>query len=109
LSQPALDLLCDPEREFVASLLVRMELLPLAQNPNEVEFYETYFKQVSIWMAIEPHLVTTAIEEERQSKVAPLDAIQLVLAAAAGCHEFVTADTPGAPVFSTQRVQVVGL
>jgi predicted nucleic acid-binding protein len=109
LSQPAIEMLCDPEREFVASPLVRMELLPLAQNPNEVAFYETYFKQVSIWTAIEPHLLTTAIEEVRQSKVGPLDAIQLVLAAAAGCHEFVTGDKPGAPIFSTQRVQVVGL
>jgi predicted nucleic acid-binding protein len=109
LSEPAIEVLCDPEREFVSSVLVRLEVLPRAERPSEVEFYETYFKQVAVWAPIEPYLLTTAVEEAQSSGVSPLDAIHLVLAASAGCHELVTAEKAGAAIYGTKRVPVVGL
>jgi predicted nucleic acid-binding protein len=108
LSAPALEVLCDPEREFVSSALVRLEVLPRA-NGCETEFYETYFKQVAIWAPLESYLLATAGEEVRASGISPLDAIHVVLAASTGCHELVTTEKAGAPIYGSTRVHVVGL
>jgi predicted nucleic acid-binding protein len=109
LSEPAIRVLCDPEREFVSSLLVRLEVLPRALNDSELEFYETYFQQVAIWAPFDTYLLTAAIEEAQSSGVSPLEAIHLVLATATGCQELVTADKPDAPIYATKRLPVVGL
>ena len=109
LSEPAIEILCDPEREFVSSILVRLEVLPQATGPSEVEFYETYFKRVAVWAPFDPYLLTTAVEEARSSGLPPLDAIHIVLAGATGCHEFVTTAKADASIYGTKRVAVVGL
>jgi predicted nucleic acid-binding protein len=109
LSAPAIEILCDPLRECVSSLLVRLEVLPRAQTSAEIEFYETYFAQVAIWAPVDAQLLTAAVEEARSSGVTPWEAIHVVLAAAAGCQEFVTAEKAGAPIFGSKRVVVVGL
>jgi len=109
LSEPALALLCDPAREFASSLLVRLEVIPKAGSQSEVDFYETYFKQVSVWAPLDGHLWTSALEESRSSGLAPLDSIHVVLAAAAGCTEFFTTELPTAPIFRTKRLGVMGL
>jgi hypothetical protein len=109
LSRPAIEILCETDREFVSSVLVRLEVLPMAQSPSEIEFYETYFKQVAIWAPIDPHLLTTAVEEARTSGVSPLEAMHVVMAASTGCHELVTAEKKDTPIHGTKRVSVVGL
>ncbi|HEY3839904.1 MAG TPA: PIN domain-containing protein [Bryobacteraceae bacterium] len=109
LSRSAIDILCDPEREFVSSPLVRMELLPLAVDRAEIEFYETYFDRVSTWAQPNGHLMEAAIEEAQTSKVTALDAIHLVIAAAAGCEEFITAESRNTSIFTTKRLKVIGL
>ena len=108
-SQAALTLLCDPEREFVSSVLVRLEVLPGAREQSEIEFYETFFQQVAIWAPVDPYLLTTAVEEATENGMPPLDAIHVVLAASTGCHELVTTEKAGAPVYATKRLPVVGL
>lgn len=108
LSGPALAILCDPQRELVSSVLVRLEVLPRAKA-GEAEFYETYFLQVAIWAPVETYLLATAVEEACVSGIPPLDAIHVVLAASTGCHELITAEKAGAPIYGTKRIPVVGL
>ncbi len=46
----AFEILDDPDREFAASLFLKLEVLPKAmyhKNLAEVEFYETFFNAVS--------------------------------------------------------------
>jgi predicted nucleic acid-binding protein len=109
LSEPAIELLCDVEREFVSSVLVRLEVIPRAKQGGEVEFYETFFRQVAIWAPMDPYLLITSVEEARNSGLGPLEAIHVVLAASTGCHELVTAEKPDAPIFSTKRVSIRGI
>jgi predicted nucleic acid-binding protein len=107
-SAAAVEILCDPAREFVSSVLVKLEAPPGAQNASEAEFYEAYFREVAVWAPPDPHLFATALEEARASGVGPVDAMHIVLAASAGCHELVTAEKPGAPIFLTKRINVIG-
>ena len=109
LSGGAIEVLCDTTREFVSSSVVRLEVLPGAQSASETEFYEAYFRQVSIWATLDSHLVATAVEEARCSGVTPLEAVHLVLAASTGCDELVTADEDGSAIFGSQRILVVGI
>lgn len=108
MSAPAVALLCDPDREFVSSEFVRLELLARAV-PIETQFYETYFRQVAIWASMEPYLWTTAVSESRATGVTPLDALHVVLAATTGCDELVTTQASGAAIYKTKRITVVGL
>ncbi len=48
----AFRILDDPDREFVSSNFVRLELLPKAvynRNQSEIQFLETFFKAVTEW------------------------------------------------------------
>jgi len=109
LSGAALDILCDPEREFVSSILVRLEVMPRASTASEAEFYEAFFRDVAIWARLEAHLLVSAVDEARSSGVSPADAIHVLMAASTGCHELVIADEDDAPIYATKRVAVVGV
>lgn len=53
-ARSAYDLLEDPEREFVASVFLRLEVLPKAnhqRSASEVAFYWRYFERVLGWIA----------------------------------------------------------
>jgi hypothetical protein len=48
----AMKILDDPDREFVASPFLKLEVLPKAvyeKRQAEVEFYETFFNAVTFW------------------------------------------------------------
>lgn len=49
----AMRILDDPDREFVASPFLKLEVLPKAvyeKRQAEVEFYETFFNAVTYWV-----------------------------------------------------------
>ena len=73
LSGAALNILCDPEREFVSSILVRLEVMPRASTASEAEFYEAFFRDVAIWARLEAHLLVSAVDEARSSGVSPAE------------------------------------
>ena len=48
----AREILEDPQREYVASLFIKLEVLPKAiynKRTAEVNFYETFFADCTIW------------------------------------------------------------
>jgi predicted nucleic acid-binding protein len=109
LSESAIEILCDVEREFVSSVLVRLEVMPRAKEGGELEFYETFFRHVAIWAPMDPYLLMTSVEEARNSGLGPMEAIHVVLAASTGCHELVTAEKRDAPIFATKRISIRGI
>ena len=57
----ALGVLNDPERVFIASDFVRLEVLPKPlyfRQQSEVDFYEAYFAMVADMVEVSPALVT---------------------------------------------------
>src|SRR5689334_15070883 len=74
----ALTVLNDPSREFVSSPFVQLEVLPKAQyhkQQTEVQFYETFFASVQLWMTDCDQVVAKAMDVSRQFGLSAMDGL----------------------------------
>jgi predicted nucleic acid-binding protein len=97
----ALAVLGDPNREFVATRFLQLEVIPIPLKFNkkkEATFYERFFKGVTIW--IDPaSIIQPAYNLACQHGLGAMDALHLAAANAAGA-EFVSAEKPTKPIYS---------
>ena len=96
----ALQVFNDPDREFVASEFLRLEVLPIAKffsKKREVKFYETFFGAVAKW-ADDAALIAPALSLASQHGLGALDALHIAAADQFGA-EFVSAEKPTKPVY----------
>lgn len=109
LARNALTVLGDPERTFVTSDFVRLELLP---KPicygNEVErrFYETLFSGVEHTVPASRTLAEEAYQEATAVGLSAIDALHMAAAKRASCDEFVTAEKPTKPLFRVTGIAI---
>jgi len=99
-SLKALAIIDDPDREFVASQLLRLEVLPKATyyKWNRVaDFYNEFFGRVKCWAEIDDHLVDAACTESGKTNLGAMDALHIVSASSSGAMEFVTFEDPRSP------------
>ena len=97
----ALAILEDPERIFVTSDFLRMEVLPKAiyyQRPAEVALYERYFTKAH-FIPVSAELVAQAHMEACTFGLSALDALHTTFAKAGGAEEFITTESPTTPLF----------
>ncbi|MFI5352254.1 MAG: type II toxin-antitoxin system VapC family toxin [Candidatus Binatales bacterium] len=109
VARRALALLDDPDRAFASSIFVRLEVLPkpsYLKRVAEVEFYETYFRSVSRWLAPDPDFLDIALREACRMGLSAMDAIHLTAAAALGANEFVTSESATKPIFRSASLTV---
>ena len=96
----ALQVLGDPDRDFIASEYLRLEVLPVARyfsKSKEVRFYETFFSSVATW--IDPvDIITPAYSLASQYGLGALDALHVAAATHAGA-ELVSAERPTKPIY----------
>lgn len=112
LSNPALAVLNDPEREFVSSVFVRLETLPQSvylKRTAEQGFYETFFDAVAAWAGDVPSILTTAYTEACNHGLHAVDALHVASAVHLGADEFVTTEKPTKPLYRVQSVRVVSV
>lgn len=108
----ALDILDDPNREFVSSIFVRLEVLPKAvynKNQAETDFYETFFYGVTDWANSFEALVQGAFNEACDSGLAALDALHVVSAVYADAEELVTTERLDKPINRTRLIKVISI
>ena len=101
VSTPALTLLDDPERVFVTTDYVRLEVLPKLlyfRRETEAEFYAAFFAAAEL-VEVSQALVSAAFEEARQAGLAAMDALHVAAAKRASVDEFITVECPTRPVF----------
>jgi predicted nucleic acid-binding protein len=94
-TERALGVINDPERVFLASDFVRLEVLPKSlyfRQQDEVDFYETYFATVVEMVTVSPALVMHAYTEAQQAGLTGMDALHIAAAKAGGTEEFITTD-----------------
>jgi predicted nucleic acid-binding protein len=96
----ALQVLGDPDRDFVASEYLRLEVMPVARYFNkskEVAFYETFFAAVAMW--VDPiDIIKPAYALACQYGLGALDALHVAAASHAGA-ELVSAERPTKPLY----------
>jgi predicted nucleic acid-binding protein len=97
----ALSVLADPNREFVATEFLKLEVLPVPTRygrKKELAFYERYFKGVVAW--VDPSsFMQPAFDLACQYGLGAVDALHLAAAVSAGA-EFVSAEKPSKPIYS---------
>ncbi|WP_437810805.1 type II toxin-antitoxin system VapC family toxin [Sorangium sp. So ce1078] len=101
-AERALSVLGDPRREFVASALLKLEVLPKPlyfRRTEEVEFYETFFSAFCAWAPLSDELSTRAFSLASQHGLAGMDALHVAAALTLGAEEMVTTERETSPLF----------
>jgi hypothetical protein len=104
----AISLLDDPDRQFVDSDFLELEVLPKAvytRRSAEADFYRAYFAAVAERADV-AGLVKQAIDEACKSGLSAVDALHIVAAATLGAEELVSAEKPNKPIYRTNLVRV---
>ncbi len=112
VSHTAMGVLDDPERVYVTSDLVRLEVLPKAmynKRDVEAEFYRLFFDGVEEVVAITPTLVSQALHEASQYGLSAIDALHIAAAKSAAVEEFVTVERTTKPLFRVSGLTVTTL
>jgi len=102
LGARALAIFNDPERVFVSSEFVRMEVFPKAiyyKRYAEVGFYEDYFSGVTQIVSLSASLTHLAYTEACQAGLSGLDALHIAAAKFSGSEEFITTERPTTSLF----------
>src|ERR1044072_1517683 len=76
----ALEILDDPNREFVSSVFLKLEILHKAVyygNEAEAEFYKTFFDVVTHWADTLDQITQEAFKEACNSGLAAMDALHV--------------------------------
>jgi predicted nucleic acid-binding protein len=111
IAQAVYDLIRDPEREFVASVFLRLEVLPKAvyhRRVGEVAYYERFLAQVVAWAAPIDRITVLAEDEARRHGMSALDSLHVAAATLLNA-ELVTSERPNKPIHRTTSVKVVAL
>ena len=106
----ALAILDDPDRQFAASVFLRLEVLPQAafhKRQTEGAFYGASFGAVGTWVTDLPAVTELALREASTCGVEAMDALHVAAAALAGASELVTAEKPARSIHRARAVKVV--
>ncbi|MGD0757789.1 MAG: type II toxin-antitoxin system VapC family toxin [Candidatus Sulfotelmatobacter sp.] len=108
----ALPFLGDPNREYVTSDYVRLEVLPKAtfhERTAEVAFYNLFFTTTTRSIPTSEALLQYALEEACKTGIHGLDAVHIACAVFAGAQEFITSEKTNRPIHRTKLVKVVSI
>ncbi len=111
-SLPALSVLGDPYRVFVASQYLRLETLrkPLFyRRDDEIAFMEAYFAAVSLWVPTDDSLVARALKLAANLDLGAMDALHATCALQGGAEEFITLERPSKSICRIPGLFVVSL
>jgi hypothetical protein len=102
----------DPERVFLASDVVRLEVLPKAlyfRQQDEVDFDKAYFATVVEMVTVSPALVMQAYTEAQHAGLAGLDALYIAAAKAGEAEECIPTERPTTALFRVAGMTVTTL
>ncbi len=112
VSEKALKVLDDPEREFIVSNYLRLEVIPkpkFLRRDDEVAFMETFFESASEEVDSSSALTLQAIEIASIHNLHPLDALHASAAIHAEVDEFITSEKKTKPFSRVHNLTVKSL
>ena len=111
LRELALKILEDPDRVFLTSPFVRLEVLPKAifnKQADETRFYERFFARSVVATNINA-ILTLGEKEAARSGVGPMDSLHIAAARLLKSDVFITTEKPNKSIHRTSLVKVVYL
>jgi predicted nucleic acid-binding protein len=112
ISEKALEILADSERDFASSEFVKLEVLPKAvynRQTTEAEFYETFFSAVTYWASDLERIVQDAYLIACQYGLAAVDALHVAAALSVGAEELVTTEKSTKPMHRVTSIRVISI
>jgi len=109
VAQKAFDVINDPDVEFASSIFVQLETLPKPayfKNNAELEFLETFFENVFVWVEPSNDLTHLALDEAITNGLGAVDALHVAAAIQGGADELVTAEKPEAALNRVSSIPV---
>jgi predicted nucleic acid-binding protein len=98
----ALAVLGDPNRDFAATKLLKLKVLPIAVRyklQKEVQFYERFFRAVTVWVDVDSSLLDSAYKLACNYGLGAMDALHLA-ASEAMMAEFDSAERITKPIYA---------
>ena len=108
----AMRILDDPDREFVASPFLKLEVLPKAvyeKRQAEVEFYETFFNAVTYWVHSVEETAKNAYTEACKFGLNGMDAPHVAAAISAGAEELITTEKPEKSIHRVDSINILSI
>jgi predicted nucleic acid-binding protein len=106
----AMEILDDPEREFAASVFLRLEVLPQAlfnKRIADAAFYEAFFSTVTHWATNLDAVTEIALHEASARGVEAMDALHVGAAISVGASELITTEKPTRSIHRAHGVKVI--
>lgn len=109
-SLQALQVLDDPDRVFVSSIFVKLEVLPKAIYngfKEETAFYQSFFENdVDLWIDFSDEPVEVAEQHAEKFGLSALDALHVAAAISAEADEIITTEKLGKPMHRLRGISV---
>lgn len=109
--QRALQLLEEPDRLFLTSPFIHLEVLPKAifyRWRLERFFYDRFFND-AVWFSEVDNMEASAQTEAAKAGLGRMDALHLAAAYLSGAHQFITTEKPNKAIYRFSLVMVVYL
>lgn len=109
VADKAIGILDDPDRNFISSDFVKLEVLPKSvyfRNEVEKEFYEAFFDAVAKWKKVSDKLIEDAFNEACKVGLSAIDALHITMAKATNADEFITAEKDTKPFFRVSDIVI---
>lgn len=110
--QKAIEVLDDPEREFVVSDYLKLEVIPKPTFHGfheEVQFMQTFIDNASIQVGATPSITAQAITLACRYDLTPLDALHAGTAIESNADMLITLERPTSPLCQIKEVKIVSL
>jgi predicted nucleic acid-binding protein len=105
----AWEMLDDPERVFLTSAFVRLEVMPKAvyvQHQDEHDVSVNFFTNLAEFVPCSDTLLTQAHLEAESAGLGALDALHVAAAKLGGAEEFVTTERLGTALFRVMGLKM---
>jgi predicted nucleic acid-binding protein len=112
VAEQALEILSNPDLEFVSSIFLKMEVLPKAIYHNqqvERDFYDDFFGSVVAWAAVTDQLIQEAYQEASQSGLGAMDAFHVVAALSLEADQLITSEKLTSSIHRTNRIKIISI
>ncbi len=112
LSDKAISILANADREFASSKFIKLEVLPKAiyhRQTDETEFYQTFFDAVTYWANDTEQVIQNAHKIACKYGLAAMDALHIAAALSVNAEEFITTEKPTKPMYRVNSIKVVFL
>ncbi|MCX5823957.1 MAG: PIN domain-containing protein [Deltaproteobacteria bacterium] len=108
----SLEALDDPERQFVVSDYLRLEVLPkptFLGRHEEVQFMQTFLEEAAEDVPSSQELTRRAVSLASQYDMTPIDALHVGAAVTAAMNELVTIEKATKPMCRVMEIKVISL